>query len=253
MLLSDPPDHTRLRGLLARSFTARRIAQLRPFVLRVATELLDDLAAQDDVVDLVAGFALPLPSVVISELLGVPPEDRTSFQGWTAAMMEGRPATSLPASRQLSEYLAGLIAAKSAAPGEDLLSALTEAGEDGDRLSAQELLATAILLLVAGHETTANLIGNGIRLLLTEPALAPRVRERPADLPAVLEELLRVDSPVMLTTQRFTAAPVDIGGVTIPAGEVVMVAVGSANRDADRFERAAEFDLDGDRAAVRRS
>lgn len=244
MLLSDPPDHTRLRSLLARSFTARRIAELRPFVQRLTTELLDRLAAGNGPADLVAGLATPLPAIVICELLGVPVDDRSRFQAWTAAMLEGVPPSSLTASHELRAYLTDLIAAKSYAPGDDLLSALTKVSEDGDRLSAEELHATAVLLLVAGHETTSNLIGNGARLLLAEPALAERLRTRPGDMAAVIEELLRVDGPVMLTPQRFTAEPVTVAGVTIPADEVVMIAVGSANRDDTRFDRAADFDLE---------
>jgi cytochrome P450 len=243
MLNADPPDHTRLRNLLTRSFTARRVELLRPYVLRVATELLDELAAVRGEVDLVAGFAVPLPSIVISELLGVPGADRGLFQEWSSGMLHGRPERSLPASRELVAYLTTLIAAKSAAPGEDLLSALTQESETGDRLSERELLATAVLLLVAGHETTANLIGNGAYRLLADPELANALRTRPDGIPAVVEELLRVDSPVMLSTQRYTAAPLRIGDVTIPEGEVVMVAVGSANRDDGRFPRPAELDV----------
>ena len=243
MLNADPPDHTRLRNLLTRSFTARRVELLRPYVLRVATELLDALAAVPGEVDLVAGFAVPLPSIVISELLGVPEGDRGLFQDWSSGMMHGRPERSLPASRELVAYLTTLIAAKSAAPGDDLLSALTQESETGDRLSERELLATAVLLLVAGHETTANLIGNGAYRLLSDPELASALRTRPDGIPAVVEELLRVDSPVMLSTQRYTAAPLRIGDVTIPEGEVVMVAVGSANRDDGRFARPDELDV----------
>lgn len=244
MLLTDPPDHTRLRSLLARDFTPRRIELLRPFVSRVTTELFDRLDQIDDVVDLVAGLGLSLPGIVIGELLGVPGADRTRFQVWTATMVEGVPPSSLEASRALRHYLTELIAAKSASPGDDLLSALTRVSADGDRLAGDELRATAVLLLVAGHETTSNLIGNGVRLLLTEPALAARLRARPEDFPAVIDELLRLDSPVMMTTQRFTVEPVAFGDVTIPANEVVMIAVGSANRDGARFERPDEFDLD---------
>jgi cytochrome P450 len=241
MLLSDPPDHTRLRLLLARDFTARRIERLRPFVTGIVTALLDELDERTGPVDLVAGFAAPLPAIVISELLGVPAEDRTKFQAWTDALLDGRPEHYLPATTEIHGYLGALIEAKSATPGEDLLSALTRASEDGDRLSADELLASGVLLLVAGHETTTNLLGNGARLLLTEPDLAARLL---ADPTATVEELLRVESPVMLATQRFTAEPVEISGVTIPEGELVMLALGSANRDADRFERPDEFDLD---------
>jgi cytochrome P450 len=244
MLNADPPDHTRLRGLLARAFTARRVELLRPFVRSTTTELLDTLAAEDDVVDLISGFALALPSIVISELLGVPAGDRARFQEWTSAMLEGRRATALPGSRRLVAYLTDLIAAKSETPGNDLLSALTQESETGDRLSAEELLGTAVLLLVAGHETTTNLIGNGARLLLAEPELAAAVRRRPDDISPVVEEVLRVDSPVMLTTHRFTAEPVRIGDVTIPRNEVVMISLGSANHDESRFERPDEVDVD---------
>lgn len=243
MLNADPPDHTRLRNLLTRSFTARRIELLRPYVLGIATELLDELSAAQGEVDLIAGFALPLPSVVIGELLGVPEGDRELFQRWSSAMLHGHPEQTLPASRQLIDYLAELIAAKSATPGDDLLSALTEESETGDRLSNKELVATAILLLVAGHETTTNLIGNGAHRLLSDPDLVSGLRARPDGIPAVVEELLRVDSPVMLSTQRFTTQPVQVGDVTIPEGEVVMIAVGSANRDESRFSRPDELDV----------
>jgi cytochrome P450 len=243
MLNADPPDHTRLRNLLTRSFTARRVELLRPYILRIATELLDELAAAQGEVDLIAGFALPLPSIVIGELLGVPESDGELFQQWSSAMLNGRPEHSLPASRQLIEYLNGLIATKSDTPGDDLLSALAQETETGDRLSNEELVATAILLLVAGHETTANLIGNGAHRLLSDPELATALRARPDGIPRVVEELLRVDSPVMLATHRYTAQPVQVGDVTIPEGEVVVIAVGSANRDERRFSRPDELDV----------
>ncbi len=244
MLNSDPPDHTRLRTLLTRTFTARRVELLRPYVQRITTELLDGLAGADGEVDLIAGFALPLPSIVISELLGVPESDRGLFQQWTSAMLESGGRKGLAASRELVKFLGALIAAKARTPGDDLLSALTQESVAGDRLSERELSATAVLLLVAGHETTANLIGNGARWLLSDPELAAALRERPEDMPLVVEELLRLDSPVMLATQRYTTQPLSIGDVTIPEGEVVMIALGSANRDGERFARPAELDLE---------
>lgn len=242
MLTTDPPDHTRLRRLLARDFTARRIEQLRPRITEIVDGLLDSLPV-DGLADLIAGFALPLPATVIGELLGVPVDRRAEFQAWTTAMLEFRPETSLPASRKLVDFVTELVAAKAAAPGDDLLSALTRASADGDRLTDEEVVGTGMLLLAAGFETTVNLIGNGLRWLLDEPDLARGLRERPDTLPAFVEELLRVDSPVVLSTFRCTTEPVDFGDVRVPTGEVVLVSVGSANRDDRRYERAAEMDL----------
>ena len=241
MLMADPPDHSRLRLLLAKEFTARRIARLRPFTEGLADELLAALDGQDGPVDLAEGFAVALPALVISELLGVPAADRHQFQAWTGALLSGDPAQTAPANDAMEAYFKDLIKAKSDQPGEDLLSAMTLASEQGDRLSAEELLSMAVLLLVAGHETTANLISAGIRRLLAEPGLADRLLAEPQ---AVLEELLRLDSPVMLATTRFAAEDIEIGGVTIPKGELVALSVGSANRDAERFEHGDQLDLD---------
>jgi cytochrome P450 len=241
MLMADPPDHTRLRLLLAKEFTARRIARLRPFTERLADELLTAAAGQDGPVDLADGFAVALPALVISELLGVPGADRHQFQDWTGALLSGDPNRSGPANEAIEAYFQELIKVKSERPGEDLLSAMTLASEQGDRLSGDELVSMAALLLVAGHETTANLISAGIRRLLTEADLAELLLAEPA---AVIEELLRVDSPVMLATARFTTVDVEVGGVTIPAGELVALAIGSANRDEARFEHSDRFDLD---------
>jgi cytochrome P450 len=250
LLLLDPPEHTRVRALLTRSFTARRVKLLRPFIDRLATDLLDRLAAEPGPVDLVAGFALPLPAIVISELLGVPENERDAFQDWTGALLAGRPEIALPATGEMIAYLTGLIARKIEAPADDLLSALTVEAELGDRLSGEELVATAMLLLVAGHETTSNLIVNGARWILDDPALAVRLRAEPGLLPAVVEELLRLESPVMMSTPRFTAEPVTIGDVTIPAGELVLVSVGSANRDERRFPRPDDLDTGRDAHGV---
>ncbi|GAA3435031.1 cytochrome P450 family protein [Kutzneria kofuensis] len=240
MLNADPPDHTRLRLLLAKDFTARRVARLRPFTEQLTDNLLAALATEDGPVDVVDGFAVALPAMVISELLGVPAADRHEFQAWTGALLTGDPAEYMPANDAVVAYLNRLIAAKTAEPGDDLLSAMTKA-EEGDRLSPDEVLAMALLLLIAGHETTANLISAGIRRLLTEPELAEKLLADPA---AVVEELLRIDSPVMLATSRFTTSDVEVGGVTIPAGELVALSVGSANRDEERFPNSAEFDLE---------
>ncbi|EWM15421.1 cytochrome P450 [Kutzneria sp. 744] len=241
MLNSDPPDHTRLRLLLAKDFTARRVALLRPFTEQLTENLLTALATADGPVDVVDGFSVALPAMVISELLGVPPEDRHEFQAWTGALLSGDPVQYVPADQAINAYMSNLIAQKSATPGDDLLSAMTRASEEGDRLSTDEVLAMALLLLVAGHETTANLISSGIRRLLTTPGLAEQLLADPAP---VVEEMLRVDTPVMLGTSRFTTVDVEVGGVTIPAGEIVALSVGSANHDEERFADSAEFDLD---------
>jgi len=241
MLNADPPDHSRLRLLLAKEFTVRRVARLRPFTERLTDELLAAYEGQDGPVDLVDGFAVALPALVISELLGVPGADRHEFQGWTGALLSGDLALSMPANDAIEGYFKELIKAKSERPSEDLLSAMTLASEQSDRLSPDELLSAAVLLLVAGHETTANLISAGIRRLLTEPDLAAQLLAEPQ---SVVEELLRLDSPVMLATTRFAAEDIEVGGVTIPKGDLVALSVGSANRDAERFEHGDQLDLD---------
>jgi cytochrome P450 len=240
MLMADPPDHSRLRLLLAKDFTARRVALLRPFTEQLTENLLTALATEPGPVDVVDGFAVALPAMVISELLGVPPEDRHEFQAWTGDVLSGDPAVYMPANDAVVAYLGRLIEAKQAEPGDDLLSAMTKA-EEGDRLSPDEVLAMALLLLIAGHETTANLISAGILRLMADPALAERLL---ADPMPVIDELLRVDSPVMLATSRYTTVDIEVGGVAIPAGEMVALALGSANRDEDRFSHPDQIDLD---------
>ncbi|MFR9731778.1 cytochrome P450 family protein [Saccharopolyspora sp. MS10] len=244
MLNADPPDHTRLRKLLARDFTVRRIAALRPRVQELVTGLLDELPTGEPL-DLIERFAFPLPITVICELLGVPEGDRSRFREWTAALLVPDPIEqSLTASREMAAFFHELFAAKRAAPGEDLISALTGASADEDRLTEEELLATAFLLIVAGHETTVNLVGNGARWLLAEPAKWAALRERPELLPDAVEEVLRYDGPLRMSTHRFTAEDVTIGGTTIPAGELVLINLTSANRDGEQFEQADELDLD---------
>ncbi|MCX2731482.1 cytochrome P450 [Saccharopolyspora sp. NFXS83] len=244
MLNSDPPDHTRLRKLLARDFTARRIANLRPRVESLVTDLLDGLPTGEPL-DLIERFAFPLPITVICELMGVPEDDRSRFRDWTGALLEpAHDGEGLTASREMAAFFRELFAAKRATPGEDLISALTVASDDGDRLSEEELLATAFLLIVAGHETTVNLVGNGVRWLLEDPAKWAALRERPELPPRAVEEVLRFDGPLRMATHRFTTEDVTIGEVTIPAGELVMINLTSANRDSAQFEHADELDLD---------
>ena len=243
MLLADPPDHTRVRTLLTSAFTARRIENMRPRVERITSELLDTLP-KGEPVDLISGFALPLPATVIAELLGVPQPDRPLFQKWSADLIEQRPEVSLSAGKEIVAYLGQLIADKTVYPADDLLSALVAAAGDGERLSQEELLATALLLLSAGHETTANLIGNSIPYLLSDRAVADDLRDRPDRVKLAVEEFLRIDSPVMISTNRFSAEDVEIGGVAIPEGEIVLMSIGSANRDDLHFDRPGSLDLD---------
>ncbi|HXV92200.1 MAG TPA: cytochrome P450 [Pseudonocardia sp.] len=247
ILLMDPPDHTRLRKLVSRSFTARRMAGLRPRVEQIAAGLLDALPA-GSTVDLMESFASPLPVEVICELLGVPAADRTDFGAWSRVMIDESPVEDkMAASDRMVAYLTGLIDAARARPDDALLSALTQVSEsDGDRLSQDELVGMAMLLLIAGHETTANLIGNAVLGLLTHPGQLALLRERPELLPGAVEEFLRWDSPVANAPVRYAAEDVPMGGATIPAGAVVMLGLAAANRDGARFPDAERLDVTRD-------
>ncbi|WP_328786851.1 cytochrome P450 family protein [Streptomyces sp. NBC_00273] len=240
MLDTDPPRHTRLRRLVAREFTARRVESLRPRVQQITDELLDAMAARPDRrADLIASFAVPLPMTVICELLGVPGLDRQRFRYWSGeivAPLDGVGADPR-AVEEMTAYLLELVAAKAEDPGEDLLSALIRTrDEDGGRLSPDELIGMAFLLLVAGHETTVNLIGNGVRALLEHPGQLAALRADPDGLiDGAVEEMLRYDGPVQHATYRFAAADLELGGVTITAGSSVLVALAAADRDPARF------------------
>ena len=251
LLNSDPPDHTRLRKLVTKGFTARRVAGLRPRVEAITTELLDAMAAAPDgEVDLLAAFAFPLPVTVICELLGIPASDQAQFRDWSNAMLasDGEPGAYRAAGTAMFGYFSDLVAAKRKAPADDLVSALISASDadPGDSLDERELMAMLFLLLVAGHETTTNLIGSGTLALLTSPPEFARLRDDPALLPAAVEELLRYANPLNHATDRFTLEPVDIGGVTIPAREWVLCVTSSANHDPARFPDADRLDLGRD-------
>ncbi|GAA1301670.1 cytochrome P450 family protein [Pseudonocardia xinjiangensis] len=248
MLLMDPPDHTRLRKLVSRSFTLRRMEGLRPRVEQIAGELLDALPPTGRV-DIMAEYAFLLPVLVICELLGVPADDRDDFAAWSNTMVdESTRDESNAASGKLFEYLSRLIAEKRAHPDDALISGLIEVAEDGDRLSEGELIGMATLLLIAGHETTVNLIGNGLLALLTHPEQLALLRERPDLLPSAVEEFLRWDSPVHSTPLRVAAEDVEYSGVTIPARSVVTLSLAAANRDPARFDGAEELRVDRDPA-----
>lgn len=241
----DPPEHTRLRSLVTQAFTARRIATLRPRVESLAEELLAELP-QDEPVDLVARFAIVLPMVVISELLGVPEIDREEFARLSTVLIDECPDEELArASAQMATYLEGLVAAKWAAPDDALLSALISASDEGDRLSDLEIVAMAMLLLMAGHETTAVFITNSVRALVDDDSARARLAD-PAKVPSLVEELLRWLSPALNASLRFATEDLEIGGVKIARGESVTLSTGAANRDPDRYPDPDTLDPDRD-------
>ncbi|MBT2448878.1 cytochrome P450 [Streptomyces sp. ISL-43] len=247
MLESDPPHHTRLRRLVAREFTARRMEGMRARVQQITDELLDAMAARPErTADLIDTLAFPLPMTVICELLGVPDLDRERFRYWSNAVVAPAPgAPDNTAHRMLGGYLAELIEAKAKDPGEDLLSALIRTrDEDGDSLSSDEVVGMAFLLLVAGHETTVNLISNGVRALLAHPEQLAALRgDFDGLLDGAVEEMLRYDGPVQHSTYRYAREALDLGGATIPAGATVLVSLAGADRDPVRFPEPDAFDI----------
>ncbi|MFG2653502.1 cytochrome P450 [Streptomyces sp. NPDC048436] len=249
MLASDPPQHARLRRLVTKAFTTGAVAKMRPFIARVTDELLYQWPAGEQV-DFVADLAVPLPVIVICELLGVPEADQVEVRRWSAELFAaGKPDLIDAASHSMAEYMTGLIAAKRSRPGHSLLDRLISARDGDDHLSEDELVSLAVLLLVAGHETTTNFLGNAVLALLQHPGKLGHLRKYPEKVPAALDELLRFDSPVSTATFRFTTEALTLGGTEIPAGVPVMVALGAANRDPEQFSAADQLDLDRDSAA----
>jgi cytochrome P450 len=250
MLRSDPPEHTRLRKPVAREFTARRVDALAPRIQKTTDELLDRmLTAPDGRVDLVEALSFPLPISVICELLGVPDLDRDSFRTWSNdALGATDPGVRTAAAASMARYITELLRDKRQRPGDDLMSALIHGSDDdGDRLSSEELAGMAWLLLVAGHETTVNLISNGVLALLTHPEQLAALRADPALIDNAVEEMLRYDGPVETPTYRFTTEPVTIGDTVVPGGgELVLVALADANRDPARFPAPDRFDISRD-------
>ena len=248
MLVMDPPDHTRIRKLVNKAFTRKRIAALRGHIEAIVRELADEAQAKGTF-DLIHDVAESLPAIVIAELLGVPVEDHRRFRQWSSAMINGfaspsveARATGTESARQIFDYLADIIAARRGAPREDLISAMIAAQEERDALTDAELLATGNLLLLAGHETTTNLIGNGTLALLREPDQWKRLCNERALLPTAIEELLRYDGPVQATV-RVALEDVAIDDQVIPEGSLVLVSIGSANHDPDVFEDPDQLDL----------
>jgi cytochrome P450 len=248
MLSTDLPDHTRLRKLIAGEFTARGVERLRPRIASIAAELLDAMDSHDEV-DLIAAFSLPLAATVICELLGVPPADRDKFRAWSGNILSATvsPATASTASEEMAAYFANVVDERRQSPrADDLTSALIHACDEGDRLTEHEVVSMLLLLIVAGHDTTVNLIASGVLALLTHPGSWSRLRAQPESLPTAVEELLRFTSPVNHATFRFTGCPVAIGNVLIPKQETVLAVLGSANRDPSRFASPDALDLDRD-------
>jgi pimeloyl-[acyl-carrier protein] synthase len=248
MLRQDPPDHTRLRSLVSKAFTPRAIDKLRERVETIACELLDR-APRQGTFDLIDVLAYPLPVVLIAEMLGVPRVHQARFKHWSDEVVRGMgPATleDLRSSRrawtELRSYLEGVAEQRRREPGDDLMSALLTAEEEGDRLSTDEVFATCNLLLVAGNETTTNLIGNGTLALLRNPEQLERLRSDPSLLPNAIEELLRYDSPVQYTS-RIAVEPVDVGGAHIERGQEIILVLGAANRDPAHFTEPDRLDL----------
>jgi cytochrome P450 len=246
MLAVDPPDHTRLRRLVSAAFTARRIEALRPRITEITTSLLDAFPAAGQPFDLIDAFAFPLPIRVICELLGIPTEDQDSFRRWSNIIVGGvaYQADFPGAAQAMVAYIRGLLAARRADPGDDLLSGLIEVRDSEDKLDEDELISMVFLLLIAGHETTVNLIGNGAYLLLSERERWEQLCADPTLLPTAIEEILRYESPVETATFRITTEPVTLGGQQIPAYAMVVIGLLSANRDDARFPDPDELQLD---------
>jgi len=252
MLFRDPPDHTRLRSLVSRAFTPRVIEGLRPRISAIVEVLLDRVQERGRM-DVIADLAYPLPVTVISEMLGVPSGDHELIKQWSADIARGLDAIGMPVDpevvgrasrgrRALGEYFRGLIPERRRQPRDDLLTSLIAAEDQGDRLTEGELLSTCVLLYVAGHETTVNLIGNGLLALLQHPGELARLRNHPELSSSAIEELLRYDGPVQ-RTGRTAHEDLELGGRHIPKGSMVVSVIGAANRDPEHFPDPDRLDI----------
>ncbi len=241
LLFTDNPRHDELRRRVSKVFTLKRVQLLRPDIERLVAEMLKDLP-RDRPVDIIEHLAFPLPLVVICELLGVPLDERHQFRDWTTALMEDDPDRVLPASRAMEDYFDKLIFAKRTSLDDGLLSALVQLADRGE-LTAEEVMDMVFLLFVAGHETSTNLIGNGVHHLLADPQRWRLLGRRPELIPGAVEEILRFDSPVRMATYRWTREPVRYGGVVIPADQIVLVSLLSAGRDPQRYPDADRLDV----------
>ncbi|MCI0397465.1 MAG: cytochrome P450 [Chloroflexi bacterium] len=250
ILYADPPYHTRLRGLVNKAFTPRAVEQMRPHVQQVVDSLLDVVEAQGEM-DAIGDLALPLPVTVILEMLGMPVDMRAQFKQWSAdvaatiGIVRRSPdlmERALDSLAQVTDCIADLSEQARRNPGDDLMSALVAVVEEGERLTQEELVANVLLLLVAGHETTINLIGNGLLSLLQHPKQMEKLRDDPSLMPNAVEEMMRYDNPVQIV-YRSAAEAVEIGGKEISRGQLVNVLVGAANRDPAQFSEPDRFDV----------
>jgi cytochrome P450 len=246
LIMSDPPRHTQLRHLVSKAFTPRRIAGLETGIQTIVDDLLDQAPAAGTW-DFVSGFAGPLPAIVIADMLGVPREDRDRFRTWSSTLIQSNPTRGefgpgLDAAAALYEYFSAFLAERRAHPREDLMTALVHAEVDGQHLSEEELLGFCLLLLVAGHETTTNLLSNSAVLLAQHPESRQQLADNPDLAPAAVEELLRYDSPVQGLARTLTQDVV-LHGQHLPQGDTVLLLFGSANRDDHAFPDADHFDI----------
>jgi hypothetical protein len=248
MLRMDPPDHTRLRSLVSKAFTPRTVETLRPRIEQIVEDQLDAVAAAGQM-DVIRDLAYPLPVTVIAEMLGIPIEDRERFKHWSDEAIrslgfsnEDDARRSMQATRELRAYLQPIVEQRRREPREDLISALVAAEEQGDKLSTDEVFSTIILLLVAGNETTTNLIGNGLLALLRNPQQLELLRDDPALIENAVEELLRYDSPVQFTS-RIPLEQIEIDGRHIPAGKELLLVLGGANRDPAQYVDPDRLDV----------
>ena len=247
MLDLDEPDHGRLRALVSKAFTPGRIEQMRPRIEELTSDLLTRAKLRGRV-DLIRDYALPLPTTIIAEMLGVPKADQSKFHRWSKAIVSGEPSgwqmlKVIPHIWLFLRFIRRLIRIRREQPQSDMLSALVQAEEAGLQLSEDELVAMVFLLLVAGHETTVNLIGNGILALLEHSDQLERLRREPTLIKPAVEELLRYGSPLETATERYAREDVAIGGVTIPRGSLVFAVLASANRDEARFTEPDRLDI----------
>ncbi len=249
MLDLDPPDHTRLRSLVHKAFTPSLVEQMRSRTQAIADDLLDRVLWLGEM-DLIRDFALPLPMTIITEMLGVPTKDHDKFHRWSKAVVSlTSPSPTLrviPAVWKFIRYLRQFFKLRRRDPQGDLVSALIKVEEAGDKLNEDELLAMVFLLLIAGHETTVNLIGNGTLALLENPNEMSKLRSEPSLVKLAVEELLRYTSPVLMTSERYALENAIIHGVTIPRGEMTLGVIGSANRDETVFDDANELHITRD-------
>ncbi len=246
MLDLDAPDHTRLRALVHKAFTPSLVGKMRERVQTLAEELLDRVMSNGEM-DLIKDYALPLPMTIITEILGVPARDHHKFHKWSKAVVAlTSPKATLrviPNVWMFIRYLRQFFKLRRRDPRDDLATALIQAEEAGDKLSEDELLAMVFLLLIAGHETTVNLIGNGMLALLENPDAMNRLRRDQTLIKTAVEELLRYTSPVLMSTERYAREDLNLHGVTIPRGGMTLGVIGSANRDESVFENPDELDI----------